>query len=98
MVCQVFPVPRAFNRPQQRRWRAKPYLPVPRSRSERDVQCARTGETCQFSERFCNPNPDARADKIAHLRHAVKNGDYCVSPEQVAEKMVREVLVAMFAS
>lgn len=98
MRCQVFTVPCAFNRQQRRCWRAKPYLPVTRSRSEVDVQCARTGGTYQFSEQFCNPNPSARADKIAHLRHAVKNGDYCVSPEQIAEKMVREVLVAMFAS
>jgi anti-sigma28 factor (negative regulator of flagellin synthesis) len=55
------------------------------------------GRTCPFSEQFCDPNPYARADKIAHLRQAVENGDYCVGPEQIAEKMVREALVAMFA-
>lgn len=97
MMCHIFPVPRAFNRQQRRRWRGKPYLPVTRSRSEVDVQCARTGRTYQFSEQFCNPNPYARADKIAHLRRAVENGDYRVSPEQIAEKMVQEALVAMFA-
>jgi anti-sigma28 factor (negative regulator of flagellin synthesis) len=97
MMSQVFPVPRTFNRQPRRRWRAEPCLPVTRSRSAVDVQCARMGSTCQFSEQFCNPNPYTRADKIAHLRQAVENGDYCVSPEQIAEKMVREALVAMFA-
>jgi anti-sigma28 factor (negative regulator of flagellin synthesis) len=98
MMSQVFSVPRAFNRQQRRRWRAERCLPVTRSRSAVDVQCARMGRTYQLSEQFCNPNPYARADKIAHLRQAVENGDYCASPEQIAEKMVREALVAMFAS
>ena len=98
MMGQILPVPRAFNRPQRRRRRAEPSLPVTRSRSAVDVRSARTGRTYQFSEQFCNPNLYARVDKIAHLRHAVENGDYCVSPEQIAEKMAREALVAMFAS
>jgi anti-sigma28 factor (negative regulator of flagellin synthesis) len=63
-----------------------------------DVQCARLGRTRHLSEWFGNPHPYARRDKIAHLRQAVENGDYCVSPEQISEKMVREALVAMFAS
>ena len=96
MMSQVFPVPRAFNRQQRRRWRTEPYRSVTRFRSKVDGQCARTGRRCQSSELFCDPNPCARADKIARLRHAVENGDYCVSPEQIAEKMVREALVAMF--
>jgi anti-sigma28 factor (negative regulator of flagellin synthesis) len=96
MMYQVFPVPRAFNRQQRRRWRAEPYLPVTLSRSEADVQCARTGRRGQYSDKFWAPNPFARSDKIAQLRHAVENGDYCVSPEQIAEKMVQEVLVAIF--
>ena len=44
------------------------------------------------------PTRLARADKIAHLRHAVENGDYCVGPEQIAEKMMQEALVEMFTS
>jgi anti-sigma28 factor (negative regulator of flagellin synthesis) len=96
MIFQVFPVPRAFNPQQQHCWRAEPYLPVSPSRSEADVQCARTGRRRQYSDQFWAPNPFARSDKIAQLRHAVENGDYCVSPEQIAEKMVQEVLVAMF--
>jgi anti-sigma28 factor (negative regulator of flagellin synthesis) len=98
MMGQILPVPRAFNRPQRRCWRAVPSLPATRSRSSVGVQTAWTGRTHQFSAQFCNPNPYARADKIAHLRRAVENGDYCVSPEQIAEKMAREALVAMFTS
>jgi hypothetical protein len=95
MIFQVFPVPRAFNPQQQHCWRAEPCLPVRPSRSEVDMQCARTSRRRQYSNQFWAPNPSARLDKIAQLRHAVENGDYCVSPEQIAEKMVQEVLVTM---
>jgi anti-sigma28 factor (negative regulator of flagellin synthesis) len=95
MIFQVFPVPRGFNPQQQHSWRAEPYLPVSLSRSEVDMQCARTSRRRQYSNQFWAPNPSARSDKIAQLRHAVENGDYCVSPEQIAEKMVQEVLVTM---
>ena len=98
MMYQVFPVPRAFNRQQRRRWQAEPYLPVSRSQSKVDVQCARKGQECRPSERVFAPNPLVRAAKIAHLRHAVENGDYCVSPEQIAEKMMQEAVVEMFTS
>jgi anti-sigma28 factor (negative regulator of flagellin synthesis) len=50
----------------------------------------------QYNDQFWAPNPSARSDKIAQLQHAVENGDYCVSPEQIAEKMVQEMLVALF--
>jgi hypothetical protein len=95
MIFQVFPVPRAFNPQQQHCWRAEPYLPVSPSRSEVDVQCERTSSGRQYNDQFWAPTPSARSDKIAQLRHAVENGDYCVSPEQIAEKMVQEVLVTM---
>jgi anti-sigma28 factor (negative regulator of flagellin synthesis) len=62
------------------------------------MQRARMGQECQASEQVFTPSPSARADKIAHLRHAVENGDYWVSPEQIVEKMVQEVLVEMFTS
>jgi Anti-sigma-28 factor, FlgM len=96
MIFQVFPVPHAFNPQQRRRWRPEPHLPVSPFRSEVDVQCARTSRRRQYSNQFWAPNPSARTDKIAQLRHAVENGDYCVSSEQIAEKMVQDVLVAMF--
>jgi anti-sigma28 factor (negative regulator of flagellin synthesis) len=95
MIFQVFPVPGGFNPQQQHCWRAEPYLPVSLSRSEVDMQCARTSRRRQYSNQFWAPNPSARSDKIAQLRHAVENGDYCVIPEQIAEKMVQEVLVTM---
>ena len=41
-------------------------------------------------------SPHPRVDRITQLRQAVENGDYCVSPEQIAEKMVQEVLVEIF--
>ena len=56
------------------------------------------GQACQLSEQMFAPSPYARGDRIAHLRQAVENGDYCVSPEHIAEKMMQEALVEMFTS
>jgi hypothetical protein len=95
MMCQVLPVPRAFDR-QRRRSRAVRHLPATRPRSEVDPRCAQPGRRRQSSERFYDPNPPARADKITQLRRAVESGDYGVSLDQITEKMVREALVAMF--
>jgi flagellar biosynthesis anti-sigma factor FlgM len=98
MMCQVFPVIYAFNQQLRRHRRDEPYLPVTRSRSGVDVHCTRTGRRCQRSDQVLAPDPQTRADKVAQLRRAVANGDYCVSPEQIAEKMVQEALAAMFTS
>jgi flagellar biosynthesis anti-sigma factor FlgM len=98
MTCEVFPVICAFNRQLRRHWRDEPYLPVTRSRSGVDRHCTRTGRRCQRSEHVLATDPQMRADKVAQLRCAVARGDYCVSPEQIAEKMVQEALVAMFTS
>jgi anti-sigma28 factor (negative regulator of flagellin synthesis) len=95
MMCQVFPVPRTFDQ-QRRRRRASRYGPTTRLRSKADLECAAAGRRCQRSEQFYDPKQRARAHKIAQLRHAVEHGDYSVGLEQIAEKMVREALVAMF--
>jgi anti-sigma28 factor (negative regulator of flagellin synthesis) len=72
---------------------------VTRSRSGVDVHRARTGRRCQRSDQLLAPaGPRTRADKIAQLRRAVENGDYCVSPERIAEKMVQAALAAMCTS
>jgi anti-sigma28 factor (negative regulator of flagellin synthesis) len=62
------------------------------------MPCARTERRRPPRAGLLAPSLPARADKIAQLRRAVENGDYCVSPEQIAEKMVQEALVAMFKS
>jgi Anti-sigma-28 factor, FlgM len=97
-MCKVFPVTCAFNRQLRRRWRIEPYILVVRSQSEVDGRCVRMGRGHRPSDRLLAPGLTARTDKIAQLRHAVENGDYCVSPEQIAEKMVQEALVGMFTS
>ncbi len=43
------------------------------------------------------PVPQTRADKITQLRRAVESGTYGVSAEQLAEKILREALVATLA-
>jgi flagellar biosynthesis anti-sigma factor FlgM len=98
MMGQVFPVICAFNRQLRRHWRDKPFLPVTRSRSGVDMHCTRTGRRGQRSEHVLATDSQMRADKVAQLQRAVAHGDYCVSPEKIAEKMVQEALVAMFTS
>jgi flagellar biosynthesis anti-sigma factor FlgM len=49
----------------------------------------------QHSDGLLPSIPQIRADKIAQLRHAVESGNYCVSAEQIAEKMMQEALIAM---
>jgi Anti-sigma-28 factor, FlgM len=98
MMNQVFPVPHAFDPLQRRHWQAGLCLPVSRSQSKVDLRCARNGQECRLSERVFAPNPLVRVAKIAHLRHAVENGDYYVGPEQIAEKMMQEAVVEMFTS
>jgi anti-sigma28 factor (negative regulator of flagellin synthesis) len=44
------------------------------------------------------PDLPSRADKIAQLRQAVEYGAYCVSAEQIAEKIVQELLAEIFTS
>jgi anti-sigma28 factor (negative regulator of flagellin synthesis) len=95
MIGQVFPVTRAFNRLLLYRWRAEPCHAVTRSRSKVAVHSARSRLGCHQRDQWLAPSPQARADKITQLRQAVENRDYCVSPEQIAEKIVQEVLVAM---
>jgi anti-sigma28 factor (negative regulator of flagellin synthesis) len=95
MIPQVFPVTRAFNQPLLYRWRSEPCHAVTRSRSKAAVHSARSRLGRHHYDQLLAPGLQARADKIAQLRQAVENSDYCVSPEQIAEKMVQEVLVAM---
>jgi hypothetical protein len=60
------------------------------------MRCAGIGPEYQSSAYASSLTPQGRADKIAHLREAVEKGDYCVSPEQIAESMVHEVLASLF--
>jgi negative regulator of flagellin synthesis FlgM len=36
--------------------------------------------------------PDVRMDKVAAVQHALNNGTYSVAPEDVAEKLVRQMI------
>jgi anti-sigma28 factor (negative regulator of flagellin synthesis) len=94
MMRQDFPDTQAFNRQLRHRRRAELQRPVTGSRSAAGVRSARTGRGRQRNNRLLTPRQETRADKIAQLRHAVESGDYRISAEQIAEKMVREALVA----
>jgi anti-sigma28 factor (negative regulator of flagellin synthesis) len=88
MILQMFAMTCAFQR--------RPRRPVIRSSSEGEGHSSVASRRSQHSARLLAPGPQARADKIAQLRYAVESGAYCVSGEQVAEKMVQEALADMF--
>jgi flagellar biosynthesis anti-sigma factor FlgM len=61
--------------------------------SEVEVNASDAGKSARHIDPLSGPAPQTRADKIAQLRRAVESGTYSVSAEQLAEKMLREVLV-----
>ena len=96
MVPQIFAIACAFHR--QRR-RGNPVLPCQatiRSSSEVENHSSVTGRTSHHSAMLSTPSPPSRVDTIAQLRHAVESGAYCVSVEQIAEKIVQELLADVF--
>jgi anti-sigma28 factor (negative regulator of flagellin synthesis) len=62
------------------------------------MNSAVTGLGLQHIDPLLALTPQTRADKIAQLRRAVESGTYCVSAEQIAEKMVRKSLVDTLTS
>lgn len=44
-------------------------------------------------EQLLTLTPQRRKNRIAQLRHAVESGSYRVSTEQIAERMLQEVLL-----
>jgi len=61
------------------------------------MRSAHTDGGCQHSDGLLSSSPQIRADRIAQLRHAVESGNYCISAERIAEKMMQEALIAMLA-
>jgi anti-sigma28 factor (negative regulator of flagellin synthesis) len=97
MRFQVFPVTHAFN---QRPWRCRPLMPSrsrTRSWSQGEEHALATAREPQPDARLLAITLHTRADKIAQLRRDVESGAYCVSAEQIAEKIVREALVETLA-
>jgi anti-sigma28 factor (negative regulator of flagellin synthesis) len=68
---------------------------MPRAWLEAEVDSPVTHNEPQRSDPLLASIPQIRAGKIAQLRRAVESGAYCVSAEQMAEKMVREALAEM---
>ena len=97
MIHQVFPVTRAFNRQTRDRCRAEPHRPVTQSPLEVDMRSAHTDGGRQHRDGLLSSSPQIRANKIAQLGQAVESGNYRVSAEQIAEKMMQEALIAMLA-
>ena len=90
MMHQAFLVTLDFN--------AAPHQPMAQSWSTAEIHSAPSGRECQSRDRLLLSSPPVRADKIAQLWHAVESGHYCVSAEQIAEKMVSEALAAVLSS
>ena len=95
MIFQVFTRTCAFHQQPRHGGRVRQRQPVTRAWSEGEGHAAGTARRPQRRSRLLTSTRQARADKIAQLRHAVESGVYCVSAEQIAEKMVPEVLADM---
>jgi len=95
MTPQIFAITYAFQLQRRRDSRiALRRFPI-RLSSEAEEHFSGTGRRSQYSARLSAQGVQSRADKIAHLRHAVESGAYCVSAEQIAEKIVQEILADM---
>jgi Anti-sigma-28 factor, FlgM len=95
MVPQIFAMTCAFHW-RRRGNRVLPcQAPTPSSAAEAEYPPV-TGRRSQPSAELSALDLQSRADKIAQLRRAVEHGAYCVSAEQLAEKIVQELLADMF--
>jgi hypothetical protein len=95
MIHEVFPMTYAFHRQPRGRGQVVPHHPVTLSWPEVEGESSGPGTDPRHRARPLTPASQARADKIAQLRHAVESGAYCVSAEQIAERMVQAALADM---
>jgi anti-sigma28 factor (negative regulator of flagellin synthesis) len=97
MRLQVFPVTYIFNQQLWRYGRVATNRGKPRFRAQQTEHASTTVWEPQPGDRLSTRTPQTRADKIAQLRRAVESRTYCVSAEQLAEKMARETVVEVLA-
>jgi anti-sigma28 factor (negative regulator of flagellin synthesis) len=95
MIRQLFTTTHASHRLPRRSGRVAVHQPATRSWAEVEGHDSGTRRRPRQRARLMAPTSRSRADKIAQLRHAVEGGAYCVSAEQIAEKMVQEILADM---
>jgi hypothetical protein len=98
MEPQIFAITCAFHWQRRRDNRVLPCQPTIPSLSEGEAHPPVTGRRSRHSSILSAPDLPSRADKIAQLRQAVEYGAYCVSAEQIAEKIVQELLAEIFTS
>jgi anti-sigma28 factor (negative regulator of flagellin synthesis) len=97
MRPQVFPVTRTFNQQPWCSYRVATNRHKTRSGAQHEKHTSTTFRDPRPSDRLSTLTPQTRTDKIAQLQRAMESGTYCVSAEQIAEKMLRETLVEEFA-
>lgn len=97
MRLQVFPVTCTFNQQSWRYYRVATNRRKTRSWAQQEELASTTVWEPQPGGRLLTPTPQTRVGKIAQLRRAVESGTYCVSAEQIAEKVLRETLVEVLA-
>ncbi len=56
------------------------------------VELSQTSQEVQMAREAIEQQPDMRQEKVAALKAQVENGTYEVSPQEVAEKMIRQFM------
>ena len=65
-------------------------------RGEERVSLSRKVSDIKKIREIIQKTPDVRADKVALLRKKIADGDYGVNGKDIADKMLREVLLEDF--
>ncbi|MEN6374019.1 MAG: flagellar biosynthesis anti-sigma factor FlgM [Smithella sp.] len=66
-------------------------------KTEEKVDLSTQAKDIQLAKNVLNQVPDIREEKIQEIKKQVDNGEYNVSGEKIAEKMVGESIVDLFA-
>jgi len=65
--------------------------------TEEKVNLSTVAKDIQQAKNVLDQTPDIREEKIQEIKKQIENGEYNVSGEKIAEKMVGESIVDLFA-
>jgi hypothetical protein len=96
MTPEIFAITYVFHSQRRRGSRMTPRHITIRLPSGAPGHFTPIAQRSQHGAWLSEQGSQSRAGKISELRHAVESGTYCVSAEQIAEKIAQEMLMEMF--